>query len=105
MKAGTPAGLQLDRAVKAILPASTSSLSFFILSFTQGFRFGLLRSAIRVRRLAPGAVGNIGMPRIESDRLGTARNHDEVVADRDPPDFTGREIRRRRFLLRCHSGC
>ena len=47
MKPGTPAGMQLERAVKAIFPASTSSLSFFIRSFTQGFRFGLLRSAIR----------------------------------------------------------
>src|ERR1700687_1526133 len=47
MNAGTPAGMQLERAVKAIFPASTSSLSFFIRSFTHGFRFGLLRSAIR----------------------------------------------------------
>src|ERR1700738_1532095 len=47
MKPATPAGRQLERAVKATLPASTSSLSFFIRSFTHGFRFGLLRSAIR----------------------------------------------------------
>jgi len=33
--------------VKAIFPESTSSLSFFIRSLTQGFKFGLLRSAIR----------------------------------------------------------
>src|ERR1700728_1992393 len=47
MKPGTPAGRQLWRAEKAILPARTSSLSFFICSFTNGFRFGLERSAIR----------------------------------------------------------
>jgi hypothetical protein len=47
MKPGTPAGMQLERAVKAIFPASTSSLSFFMCSFTHGFRFGLVRSAIR----------------------------------------------------------
>ena len=46
-KPGTPAGRQLWLGVNAILPASTSSLSFFMIYFTQGFRFGLLRSAIR----------------------------------------------------------
>jgi len=35
-EAGTPAGMQLERAVKAIFPASTSSLSFFMCSFTHG---------------------------------------------------------------------
>src|ERR1700686_4884715 len=48
MKKGTPAGTQLDCGVKALfLPASTSSISFFMCSFTHGFRFGLDRSAIR----------------------------------------------------------
>src|SRR5215470_1110518 len=39
--------MQLECGVKAIFPASTSSLSFFIRSLTQGFRLGWLRSAIR----------------------------------------------------------
>src|SRR5713101_8399413 len=60
MKPGTPAGRQLERAVKAILPASTSSLSFFIRSFTHGFRFGLLRSAIRKVGWAPVPLGTNG---------------------------------------------
>src|ERR1700726_991011 len=48
MKNGTPAGTQLDWGVKALFfPASTSSMSFFMCSFTHGFRFGLERSAIR----------------------------------------------------------
>src|SRR3989442_15219991 len=48
MKKGTPDGQQLDWAVKAgFLPARISSVSFFICSFTQGFRFGLDRSGIR----------------------------------------------------------
>src|SRR5262245_58198539 len=47
MKPGTPAGRQLERAVSATLPANTSSFAFFMRSFAQGFRFGLLRSAIR----------------------------------------------------------
>src|ERR1700681_1196065 len=47
MKPGTPAGRQLERGVKASLPASTSSLSLFMCSLTHGFRFGLVRSAIR----------------------------------------------------------
>src|SRR5258706_14347820 len=48
MKKGTPAGTQLDCGVKALFfPASTSSMSFFMCSFTQGFKFGLERSAIR----------------------------------------------------------
>src|ERR1700693_4749834 len=45
---GTPPGTQLDCAVKALfLPASTSSISFFMCSFTHGLRFGLVRSAMR----------------------------------------------------------
>jgi hypothetical protein len=39
--------MQLDRAVKAAFPASTSSLSRLICSLTHGFRFGLLASPIR----------------------------------------------------------
>jgi hypothetical protein len=41
IKPGTPASLQLEFAVYAIFPAKTWSLSFFIRSFTQGFRPGL----------------------------------------------------------------
>src|SRR5579871_4618368 len=49
--------MQLERAVNAILPAITSSLSFFIRSLTQGFRFGLLRSAIRYVGCLPTLFG------------------------------------------------
>src|SRR5262249_7307326 len=48
MKKGTPAGQQLDCAVKAgFFPARISSVSFFMRSFTHGFRFGLDRSGMR----------------------------------------------------------
>src|SRR5215475_87544 len=48
MKKGTPAGQQLDCAVKAgFLPARISSVSFFMRSFTHGFRFGFDRSGMR----------------------------------------------------------
>src|SRR3954466_11247396 len=47
MNIGTPPGTQLDCGVKAIFPARTSSMSFFITCLTQGIRFGLLRSATR----------------------------------------------------------
>src|SRR5215471_17547623 len=60
MKPGTPAGMQLERAVKAIFPASTSSLSFFMCSFTQDFRFGLVRSAIRYVGCLPAPLGTKG---------------------------------------------
>ena len=46
-KPGTPAALHEERAVKANLPASTSSLSFFITSFAHCFRFGLPMSLMR----------------------------------------------------------
>src|SRR5215475_11642457 len=46
-KPGTPAALHDDRAVKANLPASTSSLSFFITSFAHCFRLELLMSPMR----------------------------------------------------------
>jgi hypothetical protein len=57
MKAGTPAGMQLERGVKAILPASTASLLFLIRSFAHGFRFGSLRSAIRKVACRRGLLG------------------------------------------------
>ncbi len=46
-KPGTPAGLHEERAVKANLPARTSSLSFFITSFAHCLRLGLLMSLMR----------------------------------------------------------
>src|SRR5947208_182661 len=66
MKKGTPAGQQLDCAVKAgRFPARISSVSFCMRSFTQGFKFGLVRSGIRkvgcVPRPAPfGTKGYFG---------------------------------------------
>src|SRR5262245_45117131 len=60
MKPGTPNGMQLDPAVKPILPASTSSLPFFMCSLTQGFRFGLLRSLIRKVGWPPTPLGTKG---------------------------------------------
>src|SRR5215468_852371 len=60
MKPGTPAGMQFDRAVNATFPASTSSLSFFMCAFTHGFRFGLLRSAIRKVGCRPTPLGTKG---------------------------------------------
>src|SRR5438477_4521731 len=60
MKPGTPSGTQLEPAVKPILPASTSSLPFFICSFTQGFRFGWLRSEIRNVGCPPAPFGTKG---------------------------------------------
>src|SRR5207244_4862112 len=63
MKKGTPAGQQLDCAVKAgFFPARISSVSFFMRSFTQGLRFGFDRSGMRkvgwVPR--PAALGTKG---------------------------------------------
>ena len=60
MKPGTPAGMQLEPGVNAIFPARTSSLSFFMRSSTQGFRFGLLRSAIRKVGCRPTPLGTKG---------------------------------------------
>src|SRR5215472_11536179 len=59
-KPGTPAGMQLELGVKAILPAMTSSLSFFMISFTHGLRFGLVRSAIRKVGCRPCPLGTKG---------------------------------------------
>src|SRR5258708_1636947 len=74
MKKGTPAGTQLDCGVKALfLPASTSSMSFFMCSFTHGFRFGLERSAIRKvgGLLVPlGRKGGAGSLRTGGGRRG-----------------------------------
>src|SRR5215510_9730855 len=63
MKKGTPAGQQLDCAVKAgFFPARISSVSFFIRSFTHGLRFGLDRLGIRYVGWVPkpAALGTKG---------------------------------------------
>src|ERR1700682_5921875 len=60
MNRGTPAGTQLELGVKAIFPASTSSMSFFMRSFAQGFKFGLERSAIRKLGCALVPLGTKG---------------------------------------------
>src|SRR5258705_5502581 len=61
MKKGTPAGTQLDWAVKALFfPAITSSMSFFMRSFTQGIRFGFERSAMRKLGCAPAPLATKG---------------------------------------------
>src|SRR5712671_6269326 len=76
-KPGTPDGMQLELGVKAILPASTSSLSFFMISFAQGFRFGLVRSAIREVGCRPcpllGTKGYFGSLVTGGTRPGTGR--------------------------------
>ena len=46
--------MQLDRAVKPILPASTSSLSFFICSFTQGSQVWIAEVGNPIGGLIPG---------------------------------------------------
>src|ERR1700729_1861553 len=60
MKPGTPAGLQLERAAKAIFRAGTFSFSLFMASLAQGFRLGLPRSAIPKGGWAPGFLGAEG---------------------------------------------
>src|SRR5437899_10854855 len=63
MKKGTPAGQQLDCALKAgYLTTSTSSVSFFMRSFTHGFRFGFDRSGMRKVGCVPrpAALGTKG---------------------------------------------
>src|SRR6266568_7320994 len=48
MKKGTPAGQQLDCALKAgFFPARISSVSFFMRSFTHGLRFKFDKSGMR----------------------------------------------------------
>src|ERR1700730_14027149 len=73
---GTPAGMQLWLGVKATLPASTSSLSFFMISLAHGFRFGLVRSAIRWVGCRPcplGTKGYFGSLVTGGTRPGTGR--------------------------------
>src|SRR5580704_609049 len=60
MNSGTPAGTQLELGVNAIFPASTSSMSFFMRSFTHGFKFGSERSAIRKLGCALVPLGTKG---------------------------------------------
>src|SRR5882724_1342139 len=63
MKKGTPAGQQLDCAVKAgFFPARISSVSFFMRSFTHGLRFGFDRSGMRKVGCVPrpAALGTKG---------------------------------------------
>src|SRR5712671_3664908 len=75
-KPGTPDGMQLWLGVKATLPAITSSLSFFMISFTHGFRFGLVRSAIRYVGCRPcplGTKGYFGSLATGGTRPGTGR--------------------------------
>src|SRR5712671_2342302 len=63
MKKGTPAGQQLDCALKAgFFPARISSVSFFICSFTHGLRFGVDRSGMRKVGCVPrpAALGTKG---------------------------------------------
>src|SRR6516162_983765 len=54
---GMPAHRQDEPGWKAILPASISSVSFFINSLTHGLRLGLLRSPIRQAVPCPGVKG------------------------------------------------
>src|SRR6516162_10301164 len=53
-KPGTPAAMQDEREVKANLPFSTSSLSFFMMSLAHCLRFGLLMSLMRWVGCFPG---------------------------------------------------
>src|SRR5947209_18614498 len=79
--------MQLEWGVKAIFPASTSALSFFIRSTTQGFRFGLPRSAMRYVGCRPVAAasalltrGWAGSLRTGLDPPGTAMNSTRKVS-------------------------
>src|SRR6202023_2085777 len=57
-----PPGTQLDCAVNALfLPERISSISFFIDSFAQGIRFGLVRSAMRKVGCRPTPFGTKGL--------------------------------------------
>src|SRR5215475_740278 len=84
MKKGTPAGQQLDCAVKAgFFPARISSVSFFMRSFTHGFRFGFDRSGMRkvgwVPKLAPlGTKGCAGSLVMGGTRPGTGSKNGPV---------------------------
>src|SRR5258706_2500317 len=85
MKKGTPAGTQLDCAVKALfLPASISSMSFFMESFTQGIRFGLERSAIRNVGCLLGPLGTKGC----AGSLTTGGRRPGTGSMNGPPPFS-----------------
>src|SRR6267143_1419332 len=80
MKKGTPAGTQLDCGVKALFfPASTSSMSFFMCSFTQGFKFGLERSAIR-------KVGCLATPLGVNGYAGSLKSPAVLASAVPPPE-------------------
>src|SRR5258707_1273498 len=91
MNSGTPAGTQLELGVKAIFPASTSSMSFFMRSFTHGFRFGLERSAIRKLgcALVPlGTKGCAGSLTMGARRPGTgSKNGPAPFSPTHPAEF------------------
>src|SRR5262249_24189191 len=76
MNKGTPAGQQLDWAVKAgFFHARTSSVSFLMRSFTEGLRFGFDRSGMR-------KVGWVPTPA----RLGTKGCAGSLVTGGTRPD-------------------
>src|SRR5579859_6758695 len=58
--AGTPPGQQRFGRVKAGFPASTNSLRFLNVSFTQAIKVGLLRSATRKVGCAAVLLGTNG---------------------------------------------
>src|SRR6266567_5181337 len=83
MKKGTPAGTQLDCAVKALFfPARISSMSCFIRSFTQGIRFGLERSAMRK---VGCLLGPLGMKGCAGSEMTGARRPGTDSYDGPPP--------------------
>src|SRR6516162_1417734 len=106
MKPGTPAWVQLDRAVNAYFPASTSSLSFLIRSLTHGIA-DVAHSVGGL--LAAVGVGDIAMGRILPDGTGRARNRSEFAAGDDPARLARGEIgrcalrRSQRRQRRCQS--
>src|SRR5215468_11324004 len=98
MNKGTPAGQQLDWAVKAgFFPARISSVSFLMRSFTQGLRLGFDRSGMRKVGWVPtparlgtkGCAGSLvtgGAPRHRFEERTSA-------VESDPAGQTGREVR------------
>jgi hypothetical protein len=93
------AGMQLERAVKAIFPASTSSLSFFIRSLHPGLQIGIGEIGDPICGLPAYVVGDVSMGRILAKDWLSARNPG-YLAGCDPPDLVKGEIGRRRALLR-----
>src|SRR4029453_6268947 len=91
MKKGTPAGQQLDCAVKAgFFPARISSVSFFMRSFTQGFRFGFDRSGMRKVGCVPnpaalGTKGCAGSLVTGGTRPGTGSKNGPVLLNPTHP--------------------